>query len=144
MANTQVLNSKQTLEKQKESTSDTGAYLLRVSVLIVALVTAMVALKQANERSESKKELDLYRKESILLIEHEKSLYKMHEASFDQGYQTAVWDLFLGKPRYIVAEGEDQKLSLWKNQAISRSLLNKVEQEREKLREMGEKLNAPE
>lgn len=59
---------------------------------------------------------------------HEVELKKIHELGFDQGYQAAIWDVFLGTPLYRVQEDE-KGLSLWKKQEIDPITRDRLERD---------------
>lgn len=131
----------------REKTDSSYSYLLRVAVLLIALITSIFALNQANERSQSKRELDQYRRDSILLSEHQESLYKMHKDSFDQGYQRAVLDMHSGNPQYVITEENNPNLNqsknpiLWKRQSLPQEISKKTLETQKDLQSLGQSLS---
>lgn len=120
------INPTKTTEKNTEIMKNKGNPIPQIVATVILLLAfagvSLLLLKTKHELQTKSNVLTvqlqaaLQEKEDIIKA-HKEELETIRGIGYDQGYQSAIWDVFLGTPQYLVQENQNE-ISFWKRQNI--------------------------
>lgn len=127
------------IETKKQDTT-TNAKLIVTSLVVIGITTGAcmgfynqkikkIQVEYQTQTKQTTEQLQNLKEQITQLLD---GLDPKHEAinenTLDQGYQTAIWDVYFGTPRYLIQE-DTKGVSLWKKQEIDPNTIQRINRE---------------